>query len=62
VTAAIGEQRAHLVVLLTTGVVREHVVGLGHILEARLGLCVIRILVRVQLTRELAVGLLDVRR
>ena len=37
----------------------EHVVGLGDLLEALLGLLVARIAVRVVLARELAVGLLD---
>ena len=43
-------------------VVGEHVVGLGDLLEPRLGLGVARVLVRVQVAGELAVRLLDVRR
>ena len=39
--------------------IREHVVGLGDLLEALLGLLVARIAVRVVLARQLAVGLLD---
>ncbi len=58
---AAAEQRAGLVVLLALGRVREHVVGLGHLLEPRLRLGVARVLVRVQIARELAVRALDAR-
>ena len=56
---AAAEQRTRLVVLLALGRVRQHVVGLGDLLEPRLGLRVARVLVRVQLTGQLAVRLLD---
>ena len=48
------------VVLLALVGIAEHVVGLGDLLEALLGLRVARVLVGVVLARELAVGLLDV--
>src|SRR5439155_1009560 len=54
-------QRPGLVVLPPPLVVGQYVVGLGHLLEPGLGLAVARVLVRVQLTGELAVRLLDVR-
>ena len=60
--AAAGEQLAGLVVLLALGRVGEHAVGLGDLLEPRLGLGVARVLVRVQVARELAVDLLDLGR
>ncbi len=60
--AVAAEQRPRLVVLLALLRIRQHVVGLGHLFEACLGLGVARVLVRVQVTRELAVGLLDARR
>ncbi len=47
------------VVLLALLGIAEHVVGLGDLLEARLRLLVVRVAVGVVLTRELAVGLLD---
>ncbi len=57
---AVGEQRAHLVVLLAARVVGQHVVGLGDVLETSLRLRVVRVLVRVQFASQLAIGLLDV--
>src|SRR5205085_2954064 len=57
--AAGPEQRALLVVLLAALVVGEHVVRLGDLLEARLGLGLSLVRVGVELARELAVGLLD---
>ena len=57
--AAAGEQGAGLVVLAPLLLVREHPVGLGHRLEAGLGLRVAGVGVRVQLAGELAVRLLD---
>src|SRR6266516_2477680 len=58
--AAPAEQCPRLVVLLAAAVVGEHVVCLGHVLELCLGVGVTRVLVRMQLTSELAIGLLDV--
>src|SRR5699024_2430266 len=58
--AAGAEHRLQLVVFLALGLVADHVIGLGRLLEAVLGGLVARVLVRVVLTRELAVGLLDV--
>src|SRR5206468_1520005 len=57
-----GEQPAGLVVLRPPLVVGQHVVGLGDLLEPGLGLRVVRVLVRVQVAGQLAVGLLDGRR
>ena len=58
--AAATEQAPGLVVLLALVIAGEHVVGLGHLLEAALGLRVARVLVRVVRPGQLAVGLLDV--
>src|SRR6185369_16064145 len=55
------EQCPGLVVLPPPALVGEDVVGLGDLLEARLGLRIPRVLVRVELTGELAVRLLDLR-
>src|SRR5581483_8790712 len=57
--AAVGEERAGLVVLLAPLGVGEHVVGLGDLLEALLGLAVALVGIRVELAGELAVRLLD---
>ena len=57
--AGVRERAAAAVVLLALLGVREHVVGLGDLLEARLGLLVVGVAVGVVLARELAVGLLD---
>src|SRR6478609_1374631 len=54
-----GHQVAGLVVLLALRVVRQDVIGFGNRLELVLGALVARILVRMQVTGELAVGLLD---
>jgi hypothetical protein len=54
-----AERPGAAVVLLALLRVAEHVVGLGDLLEARLGLLVVRVAVGVVLARELAVGLLD---
>ena len=55
-----GRERAGAaVVLLALVGVAEHVVGLGDLLEALLGLLVVGVAVGVVLARELAVGLLD---
>ena len=54
-----GERAGAAVVLLALLGVAEHVVGLGDLLEARLGLLVVGVAVGVVLARELAVGLLD---
>ena len=60
--AALRAVRAERVVLLALlGILEDLVRGL-HFLEARLGLRVARVLVRVVLARELAVRLLDVVR
>ena len=56
---AAGEHLPRLVVLPALLLVREHPVGLGHRLEAGLGLRVARVGVGVQLAGELAVRLLD---
>src|SRR6266516_2625796 len=58
--AAPAEQCPRLVVLLAAAVVGEHVVCLGHVLELGLGVGVARVLVRMQLARELALLLLCV--
>src|SRR6266516_2334864 len=58
--AAPAEQCPRLVVLLAAAGVGEHVVRLGHVLELGLGVGVTRVLVGMQLTSELAIGLLDV--
>jgi hypothetical protein len=50
---------AVLVVDLALVGVREHLVGLGELLEALLGLRVVRVGVRVRLAGEAAEGLLD---
>ena len=57
--AAGREGAAAAVVLLALLGVAEHVVGLGDLLEALLGLLVAGVAVGVVLARELAVGLLD---
>ena len=57
--AAAREQGPGLVVLLALGVVGQHVVRLGDLLEPLLGRLVARVLVRVELAGQLAVLLLD---
>src|SRR5262249_40087618 len=51
--------RAEAVVVRALRLVAEHVVGLLHLLEVRLGLLVARVAVGVVLPRQLAVRLLD---
>jgi hypothetical protein len=53
------DARTQLVVLLALRRIRQEVVGALHFLEALLGLRVSRVLIRVVLPGELAVGLLD---
>src|SRR5581483_5061138 len=57
--AAGAEQRPCLVVLPALGLVGQHVVGLGDLLELLLGRGVALVRVRVMLARELAIGLFD---
>ncbi len=57
-----GERSAAAVVLLALLGVAQHVVSLGDLLEARLGLLVVGVAVGVVLAREFAVGLLDLLR
>ena len=57
-----GEGPGCAVVLLALLGVAEHVVSLGDLLEARLGVLVVGVGVGVVLARELAVGLLDLLR
>ena len=54
-----AERPGPAVVLLALLGVAEHVVRLGDLLEARLGVLVARVAVRVIVARQLAVGLLD---
>jgi hypothetical protein len=54
-----AEERAHLVVLLPLALIGEHVVGLGDGLESLLRVRVSGVVVRMQLTSELAVRPLD---
>ena len=56
----LGEQPPGFVVLLALGLVGQHAVGLRHRLEPVGGTRVVRVLVRVQLGSQLAVGPLDV--
>ncbi len=58
-TCAGGEGTAAAVVLLALLGVPEHVMGLGDLLEARLGGLVVGVSIGVVTTGELAVGLLD---
>src|SRR5690606_23874167 len=57
--ASTGDGRAQLVVLLALGLVANHAIGLGDLLEPGLCGCVARLGVGVELLAELAVGLLD---
>src|SRR4029453_2725888 len=57
-----SEERASLVVLAALLRIGEDVVGLGDLLELRLGFVVAGVLVRVEVTRQRAVGLLDLLR
>ncbi len=58
-TASVHAGGAELVVAGALGLVAQDVVGLLHLLEARLGLLVAGVAVGVVLTGQLAVGLLD---
>ena len=58
-TRPLANSDARLVVLRALGRIRQHVVGLGDFLELRLGRGIARVLVRVQLHRQLAISLLD---